>query len=122
MGYKYDLLGALLKDAAARGDRELQLHFDDIDELVGGLPASARKYREWWANSGQPQSIVWRGAGWRVAGVNQSGGNWVRFEREGTSPPSRSGAERGGRCPPDALTRSPGATRGRRLGEPRRGW
>jgi len=88
-GLKYDPLGALLADAAARGDRELQLRFDDVDKIVGGLPASARKYREWWANSGQPQSTVWRGTGWRVSGVNQSGGNWVRFEREGTAPPPR---------------------------------
>lgn len=90
-GYKYDPLGALLADAATRGDRELQLRFDDIDKVVGDLPASARKYREWWANSGQPQSVVWRGAGWRVAGVNQSGGNWVRFERDDAAPPARAG-------------------------------
>jgi hypothetical protein len=90
-GYKYDPLGALLADAASRGDRELELRFDDVDKVVGGLPASARKYREWWANSGQPQSVVWRGAGWRVAGVNQSGGNWVRFERDDAAPPARAG-------------------------------
>lgn len=93
MGGKYDPLGSLLADAAIRGDRELQLRFADIDEIVGGLPSSARKYREWWANSGQPQSTVWRGAGWRVAGVNQSSGSWVRFEREGTAPPPRAGAK-----------------------------
>jgi hypothetical protein len=90
-GYNYDPLGVLLAEAAARGDRELQLRFDDIDNVVGGLPASARKYREWWANSGRPQSAVWRGAGWKVAAVNQSGGNWVRFERDGAAPPTRAG-------------------------------
>lgn len=119
-GSKYDPLGAVLADAATRGDRELQLRFDDIDNVVGGLPASARKYREWWANSGQPQSAVWRGAGWKVAVVNQSGGNWVRFERDdaGLLPtragvnvavaigPTRTRATRRGQVPIDSASRA----------------
>jgi hypothetical protein len=77
---KYEPLGKLLMSAAARGEHTVQLRFDQIDSVVGGLPVSARRYREWWANSGQPHSAVWRNAGWKVSAVDQGAGEWVRFE------------------------------------------
>jgi hypothetical protein len=83
MANKYSALTAMLLAAAKRGDAELTFRFDDLDgQIPGGLPPSARKYREWWSNSGQPHSVAWRRAGWRVDAVNQASGMWVRFELE----------------------------------------
>ena len=44
--------------------------FRDIEEVLGfALPASARTYREWWANQrdgGHSQTKGWQDAGWQV--------------------------------------------------------
>lgn len=77
---KYEPLHQHLVADFRRGDDAVQLSFAELDTLVCGLPASARNYREWWANSGQPHSWSWRDAGWRVAKVDQVKG-FVRFER-----------------------------------------
>lgn len=47
------------------------LTFDEIDVIVGGLPRSARTYREWWTSriSSQPHSSGWLNAG-RIATVD----------------------------------------------------
>lgn len=82
MAGKYDPLHRHLAAAARGGDDCIQLGFDEIDRLTGGLPDSARKYREWWSNSSQPHAWAWREAGWLVAMVNQTAGT-VRFERDG---------------------------------------
>lgn len=76
---KYDPLHERLVDAAHSEADSVQLGFDEMDSLVGGLPASARTYREWWANSSQPHCWVWREAGWIVATVSETA---VRFERD----------------------------------------
>lgn len=84
---KYDPMHQRLVDAAHTGADSVQLGFDEMDSLVGGLPASARTYREWWANSSQPHCWVWREAGWIVATVSDTA---VRFERDRGAP--RAGA------------------------------
>lgn len=84
---KYAPLTLMLVDATARGATELTVSFDVLDRSIpGGLPASARKYAAWWANSGQPHSAAWRAAGWLVDRVNQSSGMWVRFQFDGDQP------------------------------------
>ncbi len=47
----------------------ITLSFDEIDELVGGLPPSARKHASWWANSNKPsgQSRHWMSVGRRAS-------------------------------------------------------
>lgn len=67
---KYDALAVALKQTQATSRT---LTFDELDALVpGGLPPSARQYREWWANavSADGQAASWLGAGWRVETVN----------------------------------------------------
>jgi len=72
---KYDPLTERL--ARAAGDT-MTFTFQEIDELVNGLPASARQHSAWWANETGPsqqhvQSRAWLGAGWRVDHVDLSG-------------------------------------------------
>jgi hypothetical protein len=81
MGTKYEPLRAFLENLARRGEKQVTCRFADLDNLVGGLPASARKYREWWSNSSQPHGEAsWRAAGWLVQAVSFDNGS-VRFER-----------------------------------------
>lgn len=64
---KYDPLRAVL---AEREDR-VELSFEEIDRLVGGLPTSARNHREWWANThATPQARAWLTCGRRVEMVS----------------------------------------------------
>ncbi len=67
---KYDPLDARLAQAAGE---TLTLTFGQMDELVQGLPPSARKYLAWWANEttgSHVQARAWTGAGWRVDEVD----------------------------------------------------
>jgi hypothetical protein len=51
----------------------VEMTFDEIDDVVGGLPASARRYPAWWSNEREGthvQARAWMDAGWRVANVN----------------------------------------------------
>ena len=67
---KYDALRAAL--AAVAGD-EAVMSFGEIEALLGfALPASARTYREWWANTGgtHVQATAWLQAGWRTSRVD----------------------------------------------------
>jgi hypothetical protein len=51
--------------------RPVHMSFTEIDHLVGGLPRSARSYREWWANhANNPQAKAWLGAGRQVESVD----------------------------------------------------
>lgn len=64
---KYDRLKTLL----AESDGRVELSFDEVDELVGGLPVSARNDREWWANThSSPQARAWLACGRRVEMVS----------------------------------------------------
>lgn len=67
---KYDPLQNYL---AARPEqiRQVTMSFGEVEGLVGGLPASAREYRAWWANDSKVQAQAWRAAGWHVESVRQ---------------------------------------------------
>lgn len=62
---------------------EVRLTFDEIGEMVGGLPKSAWKHRPWWGNHAptHTHAQAWLEAGWKVDTVNQSE-EWVVFGRE----------------------------------------
>ena len=56
------------------------LPVDEIDTLVGGLPATARKQAAWWANDhAHAQAKAWMDLGFAVAAVDPGGA--VRFVR-----------------------------------------
>ncbi len=42
--------------------------FEQIDDLVGGLPMSARKYPEWWANESIDTTTHSHCKSWQAAG------------------------------------------------------
>jgi len=69
---KYDPLFRFLCEA---GDRAVEMTFDEIERLVGPLPAAARQYSAWWANevvgSRQVQSRSWTNAGREVEHVDR---------------------------------------------------
>jgi hypothetical protein len=67
---KYAPLERHLQNAAAHGNSTVSLTFSEIDQLVNGLPPSATRYRTWWGNSSQSQSLAWRAAGWHVDSVD----------------------------------------------------
>lgn len=80
-GKYYPLLSHLA--SLDEGTSQLIMSFTDIEQLVGKLPQSARKRREWWANANvgrEPK--VWQAAGWRVESVNRATG-FVVFARDG---------------------------------------
>jgi hypothetical protein len=53
------------------GERTFTARFAELEAALGrSLPASARRHRPWWANSGSVQARGWLGAGWRVAAVD----------------------------------------------------
>ena len=60
------------------------MSFVEIERIIGGpLPASARRYRPWWANEQRGTHIharAWMGAGRRTANVDLNAGT-VDFVR-----------------------------------------
>ena len=76
---KYRPLGNHLAGLRARS---CNMTFEQIEEIIGSdLPASAWRYRPWWANDqSHVQSKAWMDVGWRVVSVNQERGR-VHFER-----------------------------------------
>lgn len=70
----------LTERLASAGADSVTLPVDEIDDLVGGLPASAHKQASWWANNASHvQARAWMGPGFRVAAVDPGGA--VRFVR-----------------------------------------
>ena len=67
---KYDPLRLYLDVAAQRGRTTIDVDFAEIADIVGGLPASAYKYRAWWANDSKREAMAWRAAGWHVDTVS----------------------------------------------------
>lgn len=64
-----------------RSTGPIELAFSDIADWVGGLPASAHRYRAWWANDrSHVQARAWLDAGWDVDEVDLQVGR-VRFRR-----------------------------------------
>jgi len=78
---KYDALGDHLR-AIPPTTQVVTLHLSEIDAIVGGLPPSARRIRQWWANDSKVEARAWRAAGWHVerGGVNLNAGT-VTFAR-----------------------------------------
>ena len=67
---KYDSLKEFLEKE--RGSA-IKMSFRDVDELVEGLPSSAYRRREWWANERDGRHVqarAWMSAGWSVDSVN----------------------------------------------------
>ena len=77
---KYDPLTPFLRAQGAEGALDIEVTFGQIDRLVGGLPASARRHRPWWANNTQAHALAWQAIGWRVGAVDLAGQR-VRFSR-----------------------------------------
>ena len=61
-----------LQDHLASAAGPVRMSFEDIERLVGPLPASARQYRPWWANTreNRSQARAWLNAGYAVGQVN----------------------------------------------------
>ena len=78
---KYDALGDHLRSLSPTTQR-VTLRFTEVDAIVGGLPASARRIRQWWANDSKVEARAWRAAGWHVdaGGVDFNAGT-VTFAR-----------------------------------------
>lgn len=76
---KYDPLFEYLCRAA---DAPVELTFDEVERLVGTLPTSATKSKQWWENEstdgGHVQAKAWLNAGREVERVDLSG-RVVRF-------------------------------------------
>lgn len=63
-----------LHDHLVRSSGPVEMSFEDINRLVGGLPPSAYHWRAWWANDAHHvQSKAWLGCGRRVESVNLVG-------------------------------------------------
>jgi hypothetical protein len=98
---KYEALTEALRAAFARGQDTVELGFDQVADLVGGLPRSA-DIRQWWANSSQSQALAWRDAGFHVEQVYLDRQR-VRFARG-----QRGGSYDRGRGPRSATSRRTG--------------
>ena len=78
---KYDALGDHLRSLPPT-TQTVTLRFSEVDAIVGGLPPSARRIRQWWANDSKVEARAWRAAGWHVdaGGVDFNAGT-VTFAR-----------------------------------------
>lgn len=75
---------APVADLLRRSRSRVTVTFAELDDLVGGLPESARHHRGWWGNEasgGHVQARAWLEAGWRVESVTLTGGR-VTFVQE----------------------------------------
>jgi hypothetical protein len=65
---KYDPL----REWLTRAPHPAEVSFGLLSQLVGGLPPSAYRRREWWANNmnGHVQARAWLEAGRRVSSVD----------------------------------------------------
>jgi hypothetical protein len=74
---------ALRRQLESESGTPVETTFDELDTIVGGLPASARRHSAWWSNESegrQVQAHAWLDAGWRVAQVNLTAER-VRFTK-----------------------------------------
>jgi hypothetical protein len=73
----------LLRDELATRGTVVEMTFDEVADLVEGLPDSAFKYSAWWSNEvdgGHVQARAWSAAGFRVDRLDLAGRK-VRFRR-----------------------------------------
>lgn len=77
---KYDKLAAHF---ATVSGNSWHATFEDIERIIGfSLPASARSYQAWWANSqDMPHKLSWQNAGWRTKDLNIAAGH-IMFVRD----------------------------------------
>lgn len=71
----------LFEHLCLAGDGPVEMSFDDVGQLVGGLPVSAQKHRSWWGNEAggsHVQAHAWLNAGREVVEVDLAA-RWVRF-------------------------------------------
>ena len=80
MAGKYERLTSILSVSSSN---TVDFSFDDLSDVLGGLPNSARRYAAWWANSrtGHEHAKSWLDAGY-IAKPRFAEGS-VRFERQG---------------------------------------
>jgi hypothetical protein len=80
---KYD---RLFEHLCRADDGPLTMSFDEIEDLVGALPASARRSKAWWANDpsggAHVQAKAWLNSGREVESVDQHK-HVVRFSAAG---------------------------------------
>lgn len=78
---KYDALAKYVA-AIPSTQQTKTMSFAQIADLVGGLPPTAYRLRQFWANDSKVEARAWRSAGWHVdeAGVDFSA-ETVRFAR-----------------------------------------
>ena len=74
---KYAPLFVALRGARPSTGRDLRMTFAHLEGVIGAsLPASARRYREWWGNERERtdgrhvQARAWMAAGWEVRTVD----------------------------------------------------
>jgi hypothetical protein len=82
MGSKYDPLFERLCRSA---DGPVEMTFEEIEGLVGKLPAAATAHASWWANESTPrhtQATAWLNAGREVEQVDRARRR-VRFSAAG---------------------------------------
>ena len=74
--------GPLQRHLTELNGGEWQASFADVEAIIGdNLPAAARSYRAWWANSrSRVQGRAWLDAGWQTANVNMAAES-LRFQR-----------------------------------------
>jgi len=79
---KYD---GLFEHLCKAGDGPLEISFEAIDAVVGGLPTSAYTYSAWWANEADGRHVqarAWMNAGRMVEHVDLNR-QTVRFSAAG---------------------------------------
>lgn len=69
---------SLLRDALSRAGDSVRYTWDELDALVGGLPASATNHRAWWSGD-RPHVNAWRSARFTLANLDP--GREVTFRR-----------------------------------------
>lgn len=89
---KYAPLFEALRGARPTTGRELRMTFAHLEGIIGtSLPASARRYREWWGNERERtdgrhvQARAWMASGWEVKTVDLANEE-VAFVQRSASP------------------------------------
>ncbi len=87
---RYDALTATL---LAHLEPRVTFTFDELDNIVGGLPYSAKNYNAWWANTytGQPHAKAWLDASRRASPDFRA--KQVVFTLNGSLPEQEAGSE-----------------------------
>jgi hypothetical protein len=76
---KYEPLTRHLQESGAP---TVEMTFDEIASIVGGLPESATKFGQWWENTGHhSQAKAWLAANYKVQSVDRPNRR-VRFARK----------------------------------------